>query len=138
VEEVAEELGVPKKNWPLLKRTIQISGLSAHVSLDVLSTHQDTVEDPDGSTPEEETMTLDLLSRMSQLLETMDDREATILRLRYGLDEHTEPMTLRSIGEVVGLTRERVRQIEREALRKLYDVMSGEKPNSGNGTRDSA
>ena len=138
VEEVAEELGVPKKNWPLLKRTIQISGLGSHVSLDVLSTHQDTVEDPDGSTPEEETMTLDLLSKMSQLLEKMEDREATILRLRYGLDEHIEPMTLRSIGEVVGLTRERVRQIEREALRKLYDVMSGERADNGPEAKESA
>lgn len=138
VEEVAEELGVPKKNWPLLKRTIQISGLGSHVSLDVLSTHQDTVEDPDGNTPEEETMTLDLLSKMTELLDTMDDREATILRLRYGLEEHIEPMTLRSIGEVVGLTRERVRQIEREALRKLYDVMSGEKPDNEPGAKESA
>jgi len=138
VEEVAEELGVPKKNWPLLKRTIQISGMGAHVSLDVLSTHQDTVEDPDCSTPEEETMTLDLLARMSQLLESMDDREAAILRLRYGLDDGLEPMTLRSIGEIVGLTRERVRQIEREALRKLYDVMSGEKPDSQPETGDCA
>ena len=138
VEEVAEELGVPKKNWPLLKRTIQISGIGSHISLDVLSTHQDTVEDPDGSTPEEETMTLDLLSKMSQLLDKMDDREATILRLRYGLDDNVAPMTLRSIGEVVGLTRERVRQIEREALRKLYDVMSGEKADSDNEARESA
>ncbi|MBJ21805.1 MAG: RNA polymerase subunit sigma [Deltaproteobacteria bacterium] len=138
VEEVAEELGVPKKNWPLLKRTIQISGMGAHISLDVLSTHQETVEDPDGETPEEEMMTLDLLRRLSELLDTMDDREATILRLRYGLDDDCDPMTLRAIGEIVGLTRERVRQIEREALRKLYDVMSGDKPNNGQGETDCA
>jgi RNA polymerase primary sigma factor len=75
---------------------------------------------------------------MSQLLDTMDDREATILKLRYGLDSDIEPMTLRSIGEVVGLTRERVRQIEREALRKLYDVMSGEKSDRQSGTGDCA
>ena len=56
---------------------------------------------------------------MRLVLDTMDDREAAILKLRYGLDSDIEPMTLRSIGEVVGLTRERVRQIEREALRKL-------------------
>ena len=57
---------------------------------------------------------------------------------RYGLDDDTEPMTLRSIGEVVGLTRERVRQIEREALRKLYDVMSGDKPDNIAGEADCA
>jgi RNA polymerase primary sigma factor len=138
VEEVAEELGVPKKNWPLLKRTIQISGLGAHISLDVLTTHQDTVEDTDTKTPENEMMTLDLLRRLSELLDTMDDREATILRLRYGLNEDSDPMTLRSIGEIVGLTRERVRQIERDALRKLYDVMGGEKPDNQSGSADCA
>jgi RNA polymerase primary sigma factor len=138
VEEVAEELGVPKKNWPLLKRTIQISGMGAHISLDVLSTHQETVEDPNAKTPEDEMMTLDLLRRMSELLDTMNEREATILRLRYGLDKDCAPMTLRSIGEIVGLTRERVRQIERDALRKLYDVMSGEKPDNTEGGKGSA
>ena len=57
----------------------------------------------------------------------IDEREATILRLRYGLgEEGSEPMTLKEIGKVVGLTRERVRQIEREALRRLFTVMGGE------------
>jgi RNA polymerase primary sigma factor len=52
------------------------------------------------------------------LLESLDERESTILRLRYGLDGH-EPMTLKEIGVKVNLTRERVRQIEAEALRKI-------------------
>ena len=65
--------------------------------------------------------------RLGELLEVIDEREATILRLRYGLGvEGAEPMTLKEIGKVVGLTRERVRQIEQEALRKLYGVMGGE------------
>ena len=57
-------------------------------------------------------------------LAVIDEREATILRLRYGLGTETgETMTLKEIGKVVGLTRERVRQIEQEALKKLYGVM---------------
>ena len=48
------------------------------------------------------------------------------LKLRYGLDEGIEPMTLKEIGKIVGLTRERVRQIERDALRKLHDVMNND------------
>ena len=68
----------------------------------------------------------DLLSRLDELLGVIDEREAQILRLRYGLGEGAEPMTLKEIGKIVGLTRERVRQIERDALRKLYDVMAGD------------
>ncbi len=55
-----------------------------------------------------------------RLLDKIDEREATILRLRFGIDED-EPMTLKDIGAKIGLTRERVRQLEREALRKLKD-----------------
>jgi RNA polymerase primary sigma factor len=124
VEEVAEELGIPENNWPLLKRTIEVSGLGPQVSLDILSANQETVEDPDTRTPDEQMLHADLISRLGELLKIIDEREARILRLRYGLDDADgEAMTLKEIGKRVGLTRERVRQIEQEALRKLYGVM---------------
>lgn len=59
-------------------------------------------------------------TRIVGLLESLDDRESKILRLRYGLDGE-EPMTLKQIGIEISLTRERVRQIECEALRKIKD-----------------
>ena len=130
VEEVAEELGVPPANWSLLKRTIVVSGLGPNLSLDVLSGSQDTVEDSGTKPPDEQTLNADLVHKLGELLETMDEREATILRLRYGLAAGAEPMTLKEIGKVVGLTRERVRQIEQDALRRLYAVMSGEQSSS--------
>lgn len=55
-----------------------------------------------------------------RLLDKIDEREATILRLRFGLDDQP-PMTLKDIGAKIGLTRERVRQLEREALKKLRE-----------------
>jgi len=54
------------------------------------------------------------------LVDDLDDRESTILRLRYGLGGE-EPMTLKQIGAKISLTRERVRQIEGEALRKIKE-----------------
>lgn len=127
VEEVARELDIPSDNWGLLKRTIQTSSLGAQISLERLSANQDTVEDENTRSPEELTLNEDLLARMGDLLDVIDEREATILRLRYGLaNDGAEPMTLKEIGKIVGLTRERVRQIERDALKKLYNVMGGD------------
>ncbi|MCZ6597486.1 MAG: RNA polymerase sigma factor RpoD/SigA [Planctomycetota bacterium] len=127
VEEVALELGIPQESWKLLKQTIQTSGMGPQVSLDVITSNQETVEDERVPTPDDQIQHSDLLEKLTNLLDSIDEREATILRLRYGLgDESGEPMTLKEIGRVVGLTRERVRQIEREALSKLYRVMGGD------------
>lgn len=63
--------------------------------------------------------------KMVRLLDALDEREQKILRLRYGLDGH-EPMTLKEIGAHIDLTRERVRQIECEALKKIKDCIVGE------------
>ena len=83
VEEVANELGIPPESWPLLKRTIE-QGTGGNVSLDVLSQNQDTVEDERAASPEDVSAHADLLRRLDELLVAIDEREATILRLRYG------------------------------------------------------
>jgi len=124
VEEVAQELGVARESWPLLKRTIESNGSGSLLSLDLLSENQDTVPDDRSEDPEESFTQRELLRQMAKLLECIDEREATILRLRYGLEDSSgDPMTLKEIGKIVGLTRERVRQIELEALRKLHVIM---------------
>lgn len=56
---------------------------------------------------------------LKELLHQLDEREARIITLRYGLEDGAKPMTLKEVGEAVDLTRERVRQLEREALEKL-------------------
>ena len=60
-----------------------------------------------------------------KLLNEIDPREATILKLHYGLDGN-KPMPLKDIAKKLGLTRERIRQIRRDALTKLYEFMNEE------------
>ncbi|MCJ7824357.1 MAG: sigma-70 family RNA polymerase sigma factor [Anaerolineales bacterium] len=78
----------------------------------------DFIEDQDAPAPEEITLQEILEERVQDLLETLPHREALVLRLRYGL-EAGEVHTLKEIGEKMGITRERVRQIEAQALRRL-------------------
>ena len=83
---------------------------------------------PDGraKTPDTEMVETDDLKHVLVLLEKMDTREATVLKMRFGLNDE-EPKTLKEIGECLGLTRDRVRQIESEALAKLNVSLCGEK-----------
>jgi len=122
VEEVAQELEIPSESWPLLKQALENTSAS-QVSLDILSQNQDTVQDTRTATPAESVTQKDLVSRLRELLGALGERDGTILRLRYGLDPGMEPMTLKAIGEVVGVTRERVRQIEQDALRQLHETL---------------
>jgi RNA polymerase primary sigma factor len=86
-------------------------------------TINELVADMHNPTPDQEVCDTDELRRLEELLDEIDERAAKILKLRYGL-EGEDPMTLKEIGERIGLTRERVRQIEHEALNKLRDAMS--------------
>ncbi len=85
-------------------------------------TIEDLVADTHNPGPDDLVQGADELRHLSVLMEEIDDRAAKILKLRYGLDGE-DPMTLKEIGERIGLTRERVRQIEHEALHKLRDSM---------------
>jgi RNA polymerase primary sigma factor len=62
------------------------------------------------------------LNQVLQLLGTLPDRDAQVLRLRFGLAGE-DPMTLQDVGKRLNLTRERVRQIERDALARLREQL---------------
>lgn len=87
-------------------------------------TINDIVPDTNNLPPDEQVTGSDELRKLAQLLGEIDPRASKILKLRYGL-EGEEPMTLKEIGVRIGLTRERVRQIEHEALGKLRTGMGG-------------
>jgi RNA polymerase primary sigma factor len=118
-EEVARVLGLPKKKLPIIKKAIKIYNATPQTDQSETGwTLGDMVMDDRQLAPDDALVESDSLSHVMKMLTTMDPREATVLRMRFGLDNH-EPKTLKEIGEQLGLTRERVRQIETEALGKL-------------------
>ena len=124
--EIAEELELPENNWDVVRDTVQSNSQPVHsMSDDVGTTLSDVIEDTRSRSPEQQILEAMEIGRMHELLEKLDTRQARILRLRFGLG-NGEPMTLKSIGKRFGLTRERVRQMEQQALDKLGEVMSRE------------
>ena len=65
--------------------------------------------------------------QVSQILDNLDDREQKIIISRFGLDYNQEPQTLKEVGEQLGVTKERIRQIEARALVKLRQAAQQEK-----------
>jgi RNA polymerase primary sigma factor len=124
-EEVARVLGLPRKKLPIIKKAIKIYNLTPQTDQgDAGWSLGEMVMDERIRTPEDELVENDNLTHVLERLEIMDHREATVLKMRFGL-ENNEPRTLKEIGESLGLTRERVRQIETEALSKLAEVLEG-------------
>ncbi|MCE9556867.1 MAG: RNA polymerase sigma factor RpoD/SigA [Planctomycetes bacterium] len=119
-EEIARVLGLPKKKLPIIKKAIRIYNSTPQTDqAETGWSLGDVVQDDRLKSPEDEMQESDSLKHVMQMLQTMDPREATVLRMRFGLLDN-EPRTLKEIGEALGLTRERVRQIETEALGKLH------------------
>jgi RNA polymerase primary sigma factor len=130
-EEVARILGLPRKKLPIIKKAIRIYNSTPQTDqAETGWSLGEMVMDERAKNPEEELLEHDDLSHVMQMLETMDPREATVLRMRFGLDDQ-EPRTLKEIGESLNLTRERVRQIETEALNKLAEGLHVRPPKRG-------
>jgi RNA polymerase primary sigma factor len=119
VEEIARELDIPQAE---VERTLRIS--QSHLSLDAPITPGedsrllDYLPDQFSPGPEDEAYEHALKQTVEDALSSLKEREAKILRLYYGLDDQ-EPMTLEEIGQILGITRERVRQIKEKALLRL-------------------
>jgi len=123
IDELSLHMKMSPKKLKIIRKAIRaVNTPTQSGSADGELTINDLVADMNTPTPDEAVLEGDNIRHLLDLLDSIDEREATILRLRYGLDGE-DPMTLKQIGERIGLTRERVRQIEHEALSKLRDSM---------------
>jgi RNA polymerase primary sigma factor len=118
-EEIARKVGLPKKKVASIQKAIRVTATPPQSEVDEDGwTIDEMFTDSRAKAPDTELCESDDRLQVQELLRKMDPREAAVLRMRFGLDDE-EPKTLKEIGERLGLTRERVRQIESEALLKL-------------------
>lgn len=128
--ELAEEMKLPVRKVRIIKRAVRAMKAPAHGPIGSdgeMVNLSDVVADSRNDNPEDVVLLEDEIRTIHKLLDAIDEREATVLRMRFGLDGH-QPLTLKQIGAEIGLTRERVRQIEYEALRKLNAQILSDKP----------
>lgn len=127
VEEMADVMRLPFKKAKIICETVNMLG-SARDNQQASAEDEDQILESivsNGGTgkPEDELVEDEEKTKAVRLLDEITPREAEILRLHYGLDGN-KPMPLKEIGERLNLTRERIRQLQHEALTKLYEFMS--------------
>src|SRR5678810_790922 len=122
-EELGEELGITAARVAQMRlAAIRPASLDAPIGDEDSNNFAEVVEDEAADTPYEQLEDKTVTRMLQEMVKTLDPREATILRARFGLDGGPEK-TLEEVGEKFGVTRERVRQIQNIALKKLRKMI---------------
>jgi RNA polymerase primary sigma factor len=122
-EELGEELGISASRVGQMRTAaIRPASLDAPIGDDDSNNCSEVVQDENADTPYEMLEDKTVTSMLQEMVKTLDQREATILRYRFGLDGGSEK-TLEEVGQKFGVTRERVRQIQNIALNKLRKMI---------------
>ncbi len=121
-EQIARRLRLSKQKLAIIKRALPFCKASArHDSVEETSgSLDDLVSDHRTQDPDNQLSDADTRAHVLRMLNRLEPRAATVLRLRFGLEGHP-PLTLKEIGDRLGLTRERVRQLEKEALAAIAE-----------------
>ena len=132
-EEIARSLALPKKKLPIIRKAIQINQAGPQSEQTEAGwTLGDVVMDEKAKNPEDTLLEEDVLKQVRGMLGSMDPRESAVLNMRFGLDGQ-EPQTLKEIGAELDLTRERVRQIETQAIGRLANGLKDPRDRSLDG-----
>jgi RNA polymerase primary sigma factor len=122
-EELADELGMSVTRVAQMRTAaIRPASLDAPIGDDETNSFAEVVQDEAANTPYEHLEEKTVTGMLQEMVKTLDERESTILRYRFGLDGGSEK-TLEEVGERFGVTRERVRQIQNIALIKLRKMI---------------
>jgi len=122
--EIAERMEIPMEKTEIIQNALNVAdSISQTISIENSWTISDIIVDPSQAQPHVSLEKKIQVEMIQDLLGHLDEREIKILRMRYGLD-NGEPMTLKEIGQRVNLSRERVRQIENDALGKLQELVA--------------
>lgn len=125
-EEVGQTIGMSKKKVAIIQRAIRVSNVTVQTDQPENGySMEEMLLDERHKSPERDMMDQERQRHLLELLNQLEPREKAVLRMRFGLNNE-EPKTLKEIGECLQLTRERVRQIEGEALRKLSRRLCGD------------
>jgi RNA polymerase primary sigma factor len=127
LEEIAEKMGVPLHHvQKILKVSKKTISLETPVGEEEDGRLEDFIEDKGSISPQDAAINSNLVKQTRTVLSTLDKREEKILRMRFGIGENHDH-TLEEVGQDFNVTRERIRQIEEKALRKLKHPSRAEK-----------
>ncbi|MCC6284997.1 MAG: sigma-70 family RNA polymerase sigma factor [Phycisphaerales bacterium] len=130
LQQLAEAMDLPAKKIKIIRRAVKALQAPSQQFTDSdgdLVALGELVADTRHGTPDDRVFKTEELTTLRKLMETIDEREARILRLRFGLDGR-QPLTLKEVADEVGISRERVRQIVDEALTRLNQQFADERP----------
>ena len=125
--EIARQMDIPESKVRRVRKIMRVPiSLETPIGQEGDSHLSDLIEDQAGISPAEAVVSVNVQERTAQVLRTLSPREEKIIRMRFGMEDGSEH-TLEEVGRAFSVTRERIRQIEAKALRKLRHPSRSEK-----------
>ena len=118
--EVSQRMGIPQKKISLIKKSIIKEPISLETPVTEDLNIGDYIQDKSHFTPEVQTSNKAMKNSIHKLLDTLNEREKKIISTRFGINGES-PKTLEQLGKIMGYSKERIRQLEDIALKKLRE-----------------